>query len=153
MEREAAARRKAATLLVGPGQQKTPAIYGEGNFPSPQTTSQQPDDEQPSEEGSQQPETAPSSPPTPRVLPAWLMRGKTMDRVGAAVGMSGKTFEKAKAVVEAAEENPDAFAPVVAEMDRTGKVDPAYKKVVWSSPAIDRLCPHCHGSGRVKGDR
>lgn len=70
MEREAAARRHAATTLVGPGQQKTP-------------TSRH----------------------------------------------------------------------VVAEMDRTGKVDPAYRKVVWSSPAADRLCPHCHGSGRVKGDR
>jgi ParB family chromosome partitioning protein len=57
--------------------------------------------------------------------------GKTADKVGAAVGMSGKTYRKAKAVVEAAAE-PDAKPEVkeaAAEMDRTGKVDRAYKKV------------------------
>jgi ParB family chromosome partitioning protein len=56
-------------------------------------------------------------------------RGKTRDRVAEAVGMSGKTYEKAKAVVEAAEREPDKHAETVAEMDRTGKVEPAYQKV------------------------
>jgi ParB family chromosome partitioning protein len=55
--------------------------------------------------------------------------GKTRDKVGETVGMSGKTYEKAKVVVEAAEEDPDTFGPVQEEMDRTGKVDAAYKKV------------------------
>lgn len=54
--------------------------------------------------------------------------GKTRDKVGAAVGMSGRTYEKAKAVVQAAAEDPD-LAPLVERMDRTGKVDGAYREV------------------------
>lgn len=60
--------------------------------------------------------------------------GDTRDKVAAALGVSGKTFEKAKVVVEAAEQDPEAFAPVVKEMDRTGKVDPAFRKVRKSQP-------------------
>jgi ParB family chromosome partitioning protein len=55
--------------------------------------------------------------------------GKTRDRVGEAVGMSGKTYEKAKEVVWAAEQDPEQFGPIKDEMDATGKVDPAYRKV------------------------
>jgi hypothetical protein len=36
---------------------------------------------------------------------------KTRDKVGAALGMSGKTYEKARAVVEAAEEDAEEFSP------------------------------------------
>lgn len=60
--------------------------------------------------------------------------GKTRDKVAAAVGMSGKTYEKAKAVVEAAAK-PDAPPEVKQakeDMDRTGKVDPAFKAVTKS---------------------
>lgn len=56
-------------------------------------------------------------------------RGNTRDKVAAAVGMSGVTYEKAKAVVEAAEKDPETFGPVVEEMDRTGRVSPAFKKI------------------------
>jgi ParB family chromosome partitioning protein len=56
-------------------------------------------------------------------------KGKTRDRVAEAVGMSGRTYEKAKAVVEAAEKEPKKHAETVAEMDRTGRVEPAYQKV------------------------
>lgn len=58
-------------------------------------------------------------------------KGRTDEKVAAAVGMSKDTYRKAKAVVEAAK-NPDAPPEVKAaaeEMDRTGKVDPAYKKI------------------------
>src|SRR5260221_152450 len=48
-------------------------------------------------------------------------RGDTRDKVAEAVGMSGRTYDKAKVVVGAARENP-SLAPVVEEMDRTGKV-------------------------------
>lgn len=62
-------------------------------------------------------------------------RGKTTDKVAAALGVSRPTYEKAKAVVAAAAE-PDAPPEVVEakeEMDRTGKVDPAHKIVKrWS---------------------
>lgn len=56
-------------------------------------------------------------------------KGDTRDKVAAALGVSGKTYEKAKKVVAAAEREPEKFAPVVAEMDRTGKVEPAYRQV------------------------
>jgi ParB-like chromosome segregation protein Spo0J len=55
-------------------------------------------------------------------------KGKTRDKVAEAVGMSGRTYEKAKAVVAAAEKDPE-LAEAVREMDATGKVDGAYKKV------------------------
>jgi hypothetical protein len=56
--------------------------------------------------------------------------GKTNAIVGEAVGMSERTYEKAKAVAAAAEEEPEVFGPIAEEMDRTGKVSPAYDKIV-----------------------
>ncbi len=55
--------------------------------------------------------------------------GRTRDKVGAAVGMSGKTYEKARAVVEAAEAEPEKYGPVQARMDETRNVDAAFKAV------------------------
>ena len=57
------------------------------------------------------------------------LKGKTRDKVAAAVGMKARTYEKAKAVVEAAKQDPKRFGPLVKEMDKTGKVDRAYSKV------------------------
>lgn len=54
--------------------------------------------------------------------------GKTIDKAAAIVGTSGETLRKAEAVVSAAEADP-ALTPVVEEMDATGKVDPAYRRV------------------------
>ena len=54
--------------------------------------------------------------------------GKTRDKIAEAVGMSGRTYEKAKAVVAAAKADPE-LRPIVDEMNETGKVDPAYKAV------------------------
>jgi ParB family chromosome partitioning protein len=47
--------------------------------------------------------------------------GKARDKVAAPLGISGRTLEKARAVVEAAQRDPDRFGPLVDEMDRTGK--------------------------------
>lgn len=75
-----------------------------------------------------------------------VSNGKTRDKVASAVGgMSGRTYEKAKAVVEAAEENPERFAPLVEQMDRTGKVDPAFRNLrakqdeanIIATPAVE----------------
>ncbi len=54
---------------------------------------------------------------------------RVRDEVAETVGMSGRTYEKAQEVVDSAEENPEQFGPIKDEMDRTGKVDPAFKKV------------------------
>jgi ParB-like chromosome segregation protein Spo0J len=55
--------------------------------------------------------------------------GKTRDRVGEAVGLSGKSYTKAKAVCAAAEESPEQFGAIKEEMDKSGRIDPAHKKV------------------------
>lgn len=56
-------------------------------------------------------------------------RSKTRDKVAAYVGKSGRTLDKAAAVVEAAENNPERFADLVEEMDKTGKVDKAHRQM------------------------
>jgi 16S rRNA G966 N2-methylase RsmD len=56
-------------------------------------------------------------------------KGKTRDRVGEAVGWSGKTYQKAAEVAEAAEEDPETFEDLAQKMDATGKVDGAYREV------------------------
>ena len=48
-----------------------------------------------------------------------LPGGDTRDKVGEAVGMSGKTYEKAKRVVEAAEEDPETYGDLPQAMDET----------------------------------
>jgi ParB-like chromosome segregation protein Spo0J len=48
-------------------------------------------------------------------------------RTAEAVGMSHDTLRKAAAVVQAAEAEPERYTPLVEQMDRTGKVDPAWK--------------------------
>ena len=55
--------------------------------------------------------------------------GQVRDRVAAHVGMSGRTLEKATDVVEAANDDPERFAPLVAQMDRTGKVGGVHKRL------------------------
>jgi ParB family chromosome partitioning protein len=59
---------------------------------------------------------------------------ETREAAASAVGMSPRTYDKAKAVVEAAERDP-ALRPIVEEMNRSGKVDPAYQEVARRSAA------------------
>ena len=49
------------------------------------------------------------------------------DRIAKAVGTSGVTYERAKKVVKAAEEDPETYGDLVEKMDATGKVNPAYE--------------------------
>jgi ParB/RepB/Spo0J family partition protein len=53
--------------------------------------------------------------------------GKSRDKIAAPLGKSGRTLEKARAVVEAAEREPNKFGHLVSEMDRTGKVNAAHR--------------------------
>ena len=55
--------------------------------------------------------------------------GDTRDRVAAQLGISGKTYERAKSVVDAAEAEPEKYSPLVADMDRTGRVDGVYRRL------------------------
>lgn len=54
---------------------------------------------------------------------------KTRSQVAEAVGMKPRTYEKAAAVVEAAEAEPEKYGKLAEQMDRTGKVDGAYKQM------------------------
>jgi ParB family chromosome partitioning protein len=56
-------------------------------------------------------------------------RGQTREKVAEALGVSGRTYEKAKEVAEAAEAEPEKYGDLKEEMDRTRKVDPAHKKL------------------------
>ena len=55
--------------------------------------------------------------------------GRTRDKTADAVGMSGRTYEKAKAVVGAARAEPEKFGDLQEVMDRTGKVDGAFREM------------------------
>lgn len=58
------------------------------------------------------------------------IKGIEMDDVlGAPFNETGRTVRKRRAVGEAAEKEPERFAKFAEEMDRSGKVDGAYKKV------------------------
>lgn len=56
-------------------------------------------------------------------------KGDSRDMLGAAVGLSGKTLEKAAAVIAGAEKKPE-LRPIVDQMNRTGNVNGAFKKLV-----------------------
>jgi ParB-like chromosome segregation protein Spo0J len=69
---------------------------------------------------------------------AKLAQAKSRDKVAARTGYGRTTLEKAEAVVDAAEENPE-LAHVVDKMDETGKVDPAYKAVTKKGSSKRRV--------------
>ena len=56
-------------------------------------------------------------------------RGDTRDKVAAALDVGARTYEKAKAVVAAAEADPEQFGDLPGQMDATGKIDPAYQEL------------------------
>jgi hypothetical protein len=62
--------------------------------------------------------------------------GDTRDKVASALGLSGKTYEKAKVVMTAAEIAPDVIGHIAQEMDSKGKVDPAYQQVKEDHPEV-----------------
>jgi MT-A70/ParB/Sulfiredoxin domain len=55
--------------------------------------------------------------------------GDARDKIAAQLGISGRTFEKARAVVEAADAEPERFGKLLADMDRTGRVNGPFKRL------------------------
>lgn len=55
--------------------------------------------------------------------------GQAMDKIAAAVGVSRPTLGKIREVVRAAGEEPEKYEFLVDQMDKTGSVDGAYKKL------------------------
>lgn len=59
------------------------------------------------------------------------------DAVGSVVGMSGRTYKKAREVVAAAQAEPERFGRLVQQMDRSGKVNGAYKQLANARKAAE----------------
>ena len=75
--------------------------------------------------------------------------GDVRDKVAAYVGKSGRTIQKQVEVVEAAEAEPERFGPLLAHMDRTGKVNGPHKRllVARKGEAIRKEPPPLPGKG------
>ena len=70
-------------------------------------------------------------------------QGDTRDKIARYLGVGRTTIEKAEAVVEAAEEDPDEYGHLVEQMDRKGKVSGAYRRlqVLKQAEELDRDPP------------
>ena len=55
--------------------------------------------------------------------------GRVRDKIAGFAGISGRTLEKIQTIVEAAERQPRRFGQLVADMDRDGRIDAAYRKL------------------------
>jgi N6-adenosine-specific RNA methylase IME4 len=67
---------------------------------------------------------------------------RTTDKIGAFAGVSGRTVEKIAAVVDAAEAEPERFGKLLADMDRTGRVNGPFKRLrVMKQAALIRAEP------------
>jgi N6-adenosine-specific RNA methylase IME4 len=55
--------------------------------------------------------------------------GKTRDKVAAPLGISGKTLDKATAIVKAAKAEPEKFNHLLEQMDKTGRVNGVYRRL------------------------
>lgn len=89
-----------------------------------------------------EPETAEEAPAASDSESIATPKTRVRDQEARGSGLSGRTLEKARHVVQAARD-PEAPAPVRAAaleaqrvMDRTGKIDPAFKKVVQAETAV-----------------
>jgi N6-adenosine-specific RNA methylase IME4/ParB-like chromosome segregation protein Spo0J len=63
---------------------------------------------------------------SPGKLPE-LDKGNTRDRIAAQLGIGARTYEKARAVVEAAEAAPEQYGHLISELDHYRGVDRAYR--------------------------
>jgi N6-adenosine-specific RNA methylase IME4 len=75
--------------------------------------------------------------------------GDARDKIAAQLGISGKTYERAKFVCFAAAVEPEKYGRLLADMDRTGKVNGPYKRltVMEQAAAIRREPPPLPGKG------
>jgi N6-adenosine-specific RNA methylase IME4/ParB-like chromosome segregation protein Spo0J len=55
--------------------------------------------------------------------------GRALDKIAKATGMHRTTLAKAEAIVDAAEAEPERFGKLLADMDRTGRVNGVYRRL------------------------
>lgn len=83
---------------------------------------------------------------SPEAIPS----GDARDAVGAGLGMAGVTYERARAVVDAAEAGDATAQEALVKMDRTGKIEPAYKAVFPNGKPRTRQAPPSPDTGRAQ---
>jgi ParB-like chromosome segregation protein Spo0J len=62
-------------------------------------------------------------------------KGRASDKAARAAGLARRTLEKAEAVVDAAEAEPERFGKLLEDMDRTGRVNGVYKRLLIARQA------------------
>ena len=85
----------------------------------------------------------------PGKLPTREAKGRALDKVAKVVGKGRRTIEKARAVRDAARQEPERFGKLQEDMDRTGRVDGPFKrlKVMRQAAEIRREKPPLPGNG------
>jgi len=76
----------------------------------------------------------------PSLLPSATVaegRRDARDKIARYLGVGRTTIERAEAVVEAAEEEPEEYGYLVEQMDRSGKVAGAYRRLIVQQQAKD----------------
>jgi hypothetical protein len=75
--------------------------------------------------------------------------GRAADKAAKATGMARRTLEKAEAIVDAAEAEPERFGKLLADMDRTGRVNGVFRrlKIARQAEAIRAEPPLLPGNG------
>ena len=76
-------------------------------------------------------------------------KGNAADKAAKATGMARRTLEKAAAIVDAAEAEPDKFGKLLVDMDRTGRVNGVFKrlKIARQAERIRAEPPPLPGNG------
>ena len=76
-------------------------------------------------------------------------KGNAADKAAKATGMARRTLEKAEAIVDAAEAEPEKFGTLLADMDRTGRVNGVYRrlKIAKQAALIRAEPPPLPGNG------
>jgi ParB family chromosome partitioning protein len=79
--------------------------------------------------------------------------GQARDKIGARLGISGRAYERAKAVVVAAEAEPEKYGKLLADMDRTGRANGPYRRLQNAKRAeqIRAEPPPLPGKGPYRG--
>src|SRR2546427_7713976 len=78
--------------------------------------------------------------------------GRALDKIAKATGMHRTTLAKAEAIVDAAEAEPERFGKLLADMDRTGRVNGLYKrlKIFKQAEIIQTEPPPLPGNGSYR---
>jgi N6-adenosine-specific RNA methylase IME4 len=76
-------------------------------------------------------------------------KGRAADKAAKATGMARRTLEKAEAIVEAAEAEPEKYGKLLDDMDRTGRVNGIYRrlKIFQQAERIRAEPPPLPGNG------